>query len=160
MEFTGTQTIAASRTDVWRGLNDAAVLQACVPGCESFSAESDDEFKAVVVASVGPVKARFKGTLVLSERDAPNGYRIAGQGEGGIAGFGKMTATVTLADADEGTLLTYAAEAQVGGKLAQIGSRLVASVANKLMAEFFKRFNETLSAPAANDARTEADAAD
>ncbi|HEY4350443.1 MAG TPA: carbon monoxide dehydrogenase subunit G [Paraburkholderia sp.] len=147
MEFTGSQTIAASREHVWRGLNDATVLQACVPGCEAFTAESDDEFKAVVVASVGPVKARFKGTLLLSDRDAPNGYKIAGQGEGGIAGFGKMTATVTLADAEEGgTLLTYVAEAQVGGKLAQIGSRLVTSVANKLAAEFFKRFNTTMSA--------------
>ncbi|MFC0399744.1 SRPBCC family protein [Paraburkholderia rhizosphaerae] len=150
MEFTGSQTIAAAREQVWRGLNDAAVLQACVPGCEAFTAESDDEFKAVVVAAVGPVKARFKGTLSLSERDAPNGYKIAGQGEGGIAGFGKMTATVTLADAEEdgGTLLTYVAEAQVGGKLAQIGSRLVTSVANKLAAEFFKRFNATMSATA------------
>lgn len=148
MEFTGSQTIAASRDQVWRGLNDPAVLQACVPGCESFTAESDDEFKAVVVAAVGPVKAKFKGTLLLSERDAPHGYRIAGQGEGGIAGFGKMTATVTLADADDGTVLTYVAEAQVGGKLAQIGSRLVTSVANKLAAEFFKRFNATMSAAA------------
>ena len=150
MEFTGSQTIAASREQVWQGLNDAAVLQECIPGCEAFTAENDDEYKAVVVASVGPVKARFKGTLELSERDAPNGYRIVGQGEGGIAGFGKMTATVTLADAEDGTLLTYVAEAQVGGKLAQIGSRLVTSVANKLAAEFFKRFNATLSA--ANEA--------
>ena len=146
MEFTGSQTIAASREQVWQGLNDATVLQECIPGCEAFTAENEDEYKAVVVASVGPVKARFKGTLELSERDAPNGYRIVGQGEGGIAGFGKMTATVTLADAEDGTLLTYVAEAQVGGKLAQIGSRLVTSVANKLAAEFFKRFNETLSA--------------
>ena len=146
MEFTGSQTIAASREQVWQGLNDPAVLQECIPGCEAFTAESEDEYKAVVVASVGPVKARFKGTLELSERDAPNGYRILGQGEGGIAGFGKMTATVTLADAEDGTLLTYVAEAQVGGKLAQIGSRLVTSVANKLAAEFFKRFNATLSA--------------
>ncbi len=147
MEFTGSQTIAATREQVWKGLNDAAVLQACVPGCEEFIAQNEDEYKAVVVASVGPVKARFKGTLALSERDGPNGYRIAGQGEGGIAGFGKMTATVTLADADQGgTLLTYVAEAQVGGKLAQIGSRLVTSVANKLAAEFFKRFNATMSA--------------
>ena len=108
MEFTGSQTIAATREQVWNGLNDAAVLQACVPGCEEFVAQNDDEYKAVVVASVGPVKARFKGTLLLSDRDGPNGYKILGQGEGGIAGFGKMTATVTLADADEGgTLLTY-----------------------------------------------------
>jgi carbon monoxide dehydrogenase subunit G len=149
MEFTGSQTIAATREQVWKGLNDAAVLQACVPGCEEFIAQSDDEYKAVVVASVGPVKARFKGTLQLLERDGPNGYKIVGGGEGGIAGFGKMTATVTLVDADEGgTLLTYVAEAQVGGKLAQIGSRLVTSVANKLAAEFFKRFNATMSADA------------
>jgi carbon monoxide dehydrogenase subunit G len=136
MEFTGSQTIAATREQVWKGLNDAAVLQACVPGCEEFIGESDDEYKAVVVAKVGPVKARFKGTLVISDRDGPNGYRILGQGEGGIAGFGKMNATVTLADADE------------GGKLAQIGSRLVTSVANKLAAEFFTRFNATMSAEA------------
>jgi carbon monoxide dehydrogenase subunit G len=145
MEFTGSQIIAASREVVWKGLNEAAVLQACVPGCEAFTPVSDDEFTAVVVASVGPVKARFKGSLVLSERIEGEGYRIAGQGEGGIAGFGKMTATVTLADAEEGTLLTYVAEAQVGGKLAQIGSRLVTSVANKLAAEFFKRFNANVS---------------
>ncbi|MBC8635369.1 carbon monoxide dehydrogenase subunit G [Caballeronia sp. EK] len=149
MEFTGSQTIAATREQVWKGLNDAAVLQACVPGCEEFIGESDDEYKAVVVAKVGPVKARFKGTLVISDRDGPNGYRILGQGEGGIAGFGKMNATVTLVDADEGgTLLTYVADAQVGGKLAQIGSRLVTSVANKLAAEFFTRFNATMSAEA------------
>lgn len=149
MEFTGSQVIAATREQVWKGLNDPAVLHECIPGCEAFNAESDDEFRAVVVASVGPVKARFKGVLLLSERDAPNGYRIAGQGEGGIAGFGKMTATVMLADAPEGTQLTYVAEAQVGGKLAQIGSRLVTSVANKLATEFFKRFNATMSAAAA-----------
>ncbi|MBW0447036.1 carbon monoxide dehydrogenase [bacterium M00.F.Ca.ET.228.01.1.1] len=149
MEFTGSQTIAATREQVWKGLNDAAVLQACVPGCEEFVAQNDDEYKAVVVASVGPVKARFKGTLQLCERDGPNGYRIVGSGEGGVAGFGKMAATVTLADAEEGgTLLTYVADAQVGGKLAQIGSRLVTSVANKLAAEFFKRFNATMSAQA------------
>jgi len=153
MEFTGSQTIAASREQVWQGLNDASVLQGCVPGCESFEAESEDRFMAVVVASVGPVKARFKGTLDLSDRDAPNGYRIVGQGEGGIAGFGKMTATVTLAEAEDGTLLTYVAQAQVGGKLAQIGSRLVSSVANKLAAEFFKRFNATLTAASQSTAQ-------
>ena len=153
MEFTGSQTIAATREQVWAGLNDPAVLQACVPGCEEFIGESDDGYKAVVVAKVGPVRARFKGTLVISDRDGPNGYRIVGQGEGGIAGFGKMNATVKLTDADEGgTLLTYVADAQVGGKLAQIGSRLVTSVANKLAAEFFTRFNATMSSPANADA--------
>jgi carbon monoxide dehydrogenase subunit G len=147
MEFKGTQTIAAPRQLVWKCLNDAAVLQECVPGCESFTAESADEFKAVVVAKVGPVKARFKGNLQLSERVEMCGYQIAGQGEGGIAGFGKMSATVTLADTDAGdTLLNYVALAQVGGKLAQIGSRLVGSVANKMADEFFERFNASVSA--------------
>jgi carbon monoxide dehydrogenase subunit G len=102
MEFSGTQTIAAPRDVVWAALNDPAVLQACVPGCESFSARSEDEYEAVVQAAVGPVKARFKGSLTLSERRANEGYRIAGKGEGGIAGFGKMQAVVTLADAPEG----------------------------------------------------------
>lgn len=153
MEFTGSQTIAATREQVWEGLNDPAVLQACIPGCEEFIGESDEAYKAVVVAKVGPVKARFKGTLVISDRDGPNGYKILGQGEGGIAGFGKMNATVALTEAEEGgTLLTYVADAQVGGKLAQIGSRLVTSVANKLAAEFFTRFNATMSAPANADA--------
>jgi carbon monoxide dehydrogenase subunit G len=143
MDFSGTHTIAAPRERVWQCLNDPAILQACIPGCESFEGSGEDRFDAVVVASVGPVKARFKGNLVLSERDEPNGYRITGQGEGGVAGFGKMSAAVTLADDTEGTdgtLLHYTAQAQVGGKLAQIGARLVTGVANKMAAEFFTRF--------------------
>ncbi|WP_194722785.1 CoxG family protein [Noviherbaspirillum malthae] len=146
MEFKGTQTIEAPRDVVWKCLNDPAILQACVPGCESFTAKSDDEYLAVVVASVGPVKAKFKGNLVLSDRVEAVGYRIAGQGEGGIAGFGKMNAEVRLSDVDGGTELTYVSTAEVGGKLAQIGSRLVSSVANKLADEFFKRFNANVSA--------------
>jgi carbon monoxide dehydrogenase subunit G len=146
MEFKGSQTIAAPRDIVWKSLNDPAVLQACVPGCESFTANSEDEFVAVVVAAIGPVKAKFKGNLVLSDRVEATSYRIVGQGEGGIAGFGKMKAEVTLTDAEGGTLLTYVATAEVGGKLAQIGSRLVSSVANKLADEFFKRFNANVSA--------------
>jgi carbon monoxide dehydrogenase subunit G len=149
MEFNGTQSIPAPRDVVWAALNDPAVLQACVPGCESFAARSEDEFEAVVLAAVGPVKARFKGSLTLSERRPGYGYRIAGKGEGGIAGFGKMQAEVTLADAGDGTTLTYVATAEVGGKLAQVGSRLVASVANKMAEEFFKRFSAQLGAPAA-----------
>jgi carbon monoxide dehydrogenase subunit G len=148
MEFSGTQTIAAPRDVVWAALNDPAVLQPCVPGCESFSARSEDEYEAVVQAAVGPVKARFKGSLTLSERRANEGYRIAGKGEGGVAGFGKMQAVVTLADAEGGgTVLTYDATADVGGKLAQVGSRLVASVANRMADEFFKRFSEQLAPP-------------
>lgn len=152
MEFSGTQTIPAPRDAVWEALNDPAVLKQCVPGCESFSARSEDEFEAVVQAAVGPVKARFKGSLTLSERRANEGYRIAGKGEGGIAGFGKMQAAVTLSDAPEGgTLLLYEATAEVGGKLAQVGSRLVASVANRMADEFFKRFSEQLAPPVLAD---------
>ncbi|MES2759913.1 MAG: carbon monoxide dehydrogenase subunit G [Pseudomonadota bacterium] len=149
MEFKGTQTIQAPRELVWKCLNDAAVLQACVPGCESFTAQSADDYLAVVVAAVGPVKARFKGSLTLSERVEATSYKISGQGEGGIAGFGKMNAHVSLADVEGGTELTYLSTAEVGGKLAQIGSRLVSSVANKLADEFFKRFNRDVSAMAA-----------
>lgn len=146
MEFKGTQSILAPRDIVWRCLNDPAILQACVPGCESFTAVSEDEYLAVVVAAVGPVKAKFKGNLVLSERIESVSYKISGKGEGGIAGFGKMNAEVSLADIDGGTELTYLSTAEVGGKLAQIGSRLVSSVANKLADEFFKRFNTNVSA--------------
>jgi carbon monoxide dehydrogenase subunit G len=146
MEFKGTQTIQAPRAVVWRCLNDPAVLQACVPGCESFTAQGEDAYLAVVVAAVGPVKAKFKGSLSLSDKVAATSYKISGQGEGGIAGFGKMDAQVSLADVDGGTELTYLSTAEVGGKLAQIGSRLVSSVANKLADEFFKRFNRDVSA--------------
>jgi carbon monoxide dehydrogenase subunit G len=146
MEFKGTQSILAPRDIVWRCLNDPAMLQACVPGCESFTAVSEDEFLAVVVASVGPVKAKFKGNLILSERIEGISYKISGKGEGGIAGFGKMNAQVSLLDTDGGTELTYLSTAEVGGKLAQIGSRLVSSVANRLADEFFKRFNTNVSA--------------
>jgi carbon monoxide dehydrogenase subunit G len=154
MEFKGTQKIMAPRAAVWRSLNDPAMLQACVPGCTAFTASGDDEFQAVVVASVGPVKATFKGNLTLSDRIEDTSYRIVGKGEGGIAGFGKMTAFVALEDDGEAgaTLLTYTSNAEVGGKLAQIGSRLVSSVANKLADEFFKRFNSNVSALAGKDA--------
>jgi carbon monoxide dehydrogenase subunit G len=152
MEFKGTQKIMAPRAAVWRSLNDPAMLQACVPGCTAFTATGADEFQAVVVASVGPVKATFKGNLTLSERIEETSYRIVGKGEGGIAGFGKMTAFVSLEDDGDATLLTYLSNAEVGGKLAQIGSRLVSSVANKLADEFFKRFNTNVSAQAGKDA--------
>jgi carbon monoxide dehydrogenase subunit G len=155
MEFQGTQTIEAPRDVVWGCLNDPAMLQACVPGCESFTAQTEDAFAAVVVASVGPVKARFKGKLILSDRVDGISYKISGQGEGGIAGFGKMKAEVRLADVEGGTVLTYVSTAEVGGKLAQIGSRLVSSVANKLADEFFKRFNANVSAMAKADALAE-----
>ncbi|HEY1609948.1 MAG TPA: carbon monoxide dehydrogenase subunit G [Paraburkholderia sp.] len=149
MEFNGSQTIKAPRSLVWKCLNDPAVLKECVPGCQSFTAESDDEFRATVTVAVGPVKANFKGNLKLSDRIAPQGYRIVGQGEGGIAGFGKMNAEVALTEEGDDTVLSYVAYAEVGGKLAQIGTRLVSSVANKLAATFFQRFTDNVSELAA-----------
>lgn len=142
MELKGSHTLRASRERVWEYLNTPEILQACVPGCESFSpGQGQDEYAAVVVAAIGPVKARFKGTLSIADKREAQGYRIIGQGDGGIAGFGKMVADVELAEDGEATLLTYVAQAQVGGKLAQIGARLVGSVANKMAAEFFERFS-------------------
>jgi carbon monoxide dehydrogenase subunit G len=149
MDFKGSQTIKAPRALVWKCLNDSEVLKNSVPGCQSFTAKGEDEFLATVTVTVGPVKANFKGNLKLSDRVEPDGYRIVGQGEGGIAGFGKMNAEVTLSDAGEDTVLSYVAYAEVGGKLAQIGTRLVSSVANKLAATFFTRFNDNVSALAA-----------
>ncbi len=149
MQFEGTQTLPASRALVWAQLNDMAALQACVPGCESLVAEGEHEYLATVVASVGPVKAKFKGRLNLSDHRPGLGYRMAGKGEGGIAGFGRMDAEVVLSDAPGGTLLSYSAQAQVGGKLAQIGSRLVSSAAQKIIGEFFQRFTRHVEALAA-----------
>jgi hypothetical protein len=149
MDFKGSETIKAPRSLVWKCLNDPDVLKNCVPGCQSFTAAGDDEFLATVSIAVGPVKANFKGNLTLSDRVEPQGYRIVGKGEGGIAGFGKMNAEVALSEEGEDTVLSYVAYAEVGGKLAQIGTRLVSSVANKLAATFFQRFNENVSALAA-----------
>ena len=146
MDFKGSETIKAPRSLVWKCLNDPEVLKNCVPGCQSFTAAGEDEFLTTVIVAVGPVKANFKGNLKLSERVEPEGYRIVGQGEGGIAGFGKMNAEVALTEAGDETVLSYIAYAEVGGKLAQIGTRLVAAVANKLAAAFFQRFNDNVSA--------------
>ncbi|VCU70375.1 Carbon monoxide dehydrogenase subunit G (CoxG) [Pigmentiphaga humi] len=141
MEFKGSHRLNAPRELVWEYLNTPEVLQACVPGCESFSETAPDTYAAVVVAAIGPVKAKFKGNLTIGERRAPEGYQIVGQGDGGIAGFGKMVADVDLAEDGEVTVLTYTAQAQVGGKLAQIGARMIGGVANKMAEEFFKRFS-------------------
>ena len=148
MKFSGSQTIAASRAAVWAGLNNPAVLQRCIAGCESFKEIESDHWEAVVIATVGPVKARFKGKVTLLDRQPLLGYRLRGRGEGGIAGFGSMEAKVSLQDDGVQTRLDYVAEASVGGKLAQIGSRLVSGVAQKMADQFFTCFNELLSQPA------------
>src|ERR1700690_613666 len=124
MVMTGEVQLPASREVVYAKLNDAEVLKACIPGCEELNKLSDTELQAVAVVKIGPVKARFKGKVQLTDLDPPNGYRISGEGEGGVAGFAKGGAVVKLTEKDGGTLLSYDVESQIGGKLAQLGQRL------------------------------------
>lgn len=141
VNMSGEVLLPADRARVWAMLNDPEVLKVCVPGCESLEKDSDTEFRAVAKVKVGPVSARFKGRITLSDIDAPNSYRIRGEGEGGVAGFAKGGAAVRLEDADGGgTRLIYDVDAVVGGKLAQLGSRLVNSVAKKNADTFFANF--------------------
>ncbi len=145
MTMTGEVQLPASREVVWAKLNDADVLKACIPGCEALTKNSDTEFQAVATTKIGPVKARFKGKIFLSDIDPPNGYKISGAGEGGVAGFAKGGAFVNLAEKDGGTLLTYNVDAQIGGKLAQLGQRLVNGAAKKLADDFFQKFAATIA---------------
>ena len=140
MTMSGEVPLAASRERVWAMLNDPAVLKTCIPGCEQFDSNANNEFQAVATVKVGPVKARWKGKVRLSDLDPPNSYRISGEGEGGVAGFAKGGAKVSLADRDGGTLLTYDVEAQIGGKLAQLGQRLINGAAKKTADDFFQKF--------------------
>ena len=140
MTMSGEVQLPASRETVWAKLNDPEVLKSCIPGCEQLDMTSDTEFQAVATIKIGPVKARWKGKVHLTDLDPPNSYRISGEGEGGVAGFAKGGATVVLADKDGGTLLTYNVEAQIGGKLAQLGQRLINGSAKKLADEFFTNF--------------------
>ena len=142
MDLTGEYRIPAPRETVWVALNNPDVLKACIPGCEELNKTSQTEFVARVVAKIGPVKARFGGKVTLSDIDPPNGYTITGEGQGGAAGFAKGGAKVRLEPVDGGaaTVLRYSADAQIGGKLAQIGSRLVEGTAKKLADEFFAAF--------------------
>ena len=144
MTMTGEVQLPAPREDVWAKLNDPEVLKACIPGCESLEMLSDNEFQAIATNRIGPVKARFKGKVRLSDLDPPNGYRISGEGDGGVAGFAKGGATVALAPKDGGTLLTYNVEAQIGGKLAQLGQRLVNGAAKKMADQFFAKFAQAV----------------
>jgi len=148
MTMSGEYQIAAPREVVWVKLNDPEVLKTCIPGCESLDKLSDTEFQAVAVTKIGPVKAKFKGKVNLTDLDPPNGYKISGTGDGGIAGFAKGGAVVALIPKDGGTLLTYNVEAQIGGKLAQIGQRLVNGAAKKMADEFFEKFAAAAAMPA------------
>lgn len=147
MTMDGQVQLPADREAVWAKLNDPEVLKACIPGCESLEKLSDVEFQAVAVTKVGPVKARFRGKVKLTDLDPPNSYRISGEGDGGVAGFAKGGANVALEAKDGGTLLAYHVEAQIGGKLAQLGQRLVNGVAKKLADQFFEKFAGAVGEP-------------
>src|SRR4051812_1821041 len=140
MTMTGEVQLPASRDRVWAMLNDPAVLKSCIPGCEQLDLNANNEFQAIATIKIGPVKARWKGKVRLLDLDPPNSYRIAGEGEGGVAGFAKGGAKVSLADKEGGTVLTYDVEAQIGGKLAQLGQRLINSAAKKTADDFFANF--------------------
>ena len=147
MEIKGEYRIAAPREKVFAALNDQAVLQACIPGCESLEKTSDTEMKAKVRMRIGPVSASFSGKVTLSDIDPPNGYRISGEGQGGAAGFAKGGAVVTLREDAGETVLNYNVDAQVGGKIAQVGARLIDGTAKKLADEFFGKFATMVGGP-------------
>ena len=149
MDMTGEYRITAAREAVWAALNDPEILRQCIPGCEEIEKSSDTELAAKVTAKVGPVKARFGGKVTLSDLDPPNGYTITGEGSGGAAGFAKGGAKVALAADGAVTVLTYTVQANVGGKLAQIGSRLIDATARKMAEEFFSKFAELVGGPPA-----------
>ncbi len=148
MKMQGQRNINASREAVWRALNDPEVLKACISGCEELEKTSPTTFEASVVQKVGPMKVRFKGSVELSDIVEAESYTITGEGKGGAAGFAKGGAKVHLSDDGQGTLLVYEAEAKVGGKMAQLGSRLIDGFARKLADEFFTRFQEVVEGPA------------
>ncbi len=145
MTMNGEVTLPADREKVWAALNDPEILKSCIPGCEELTRVSDTELTAKARVAVGPVKAPFTGKVILSDLDPPNGYRISGEGQGGVAGFAKGGATVRLEEADGGTRMSYDVDAQVGGKLAQLGGRLINGVAKRYADEFFTNFAKTLS---------------
>jgi uncharacterized protein len=147
MNMSGEHELPAPPEVVWEKLNDPEVLKNSIPGCEQLEKLSDTEFRAVATVAIGPVKARFKGRVQLTDLNPPHGYRISGEGEGGVAGFAKGGAAVALAPKNGGTLLSYNVDAQIGGKLAQLGQRLVNGAAKKLADEFFKRFAANVHPP-------------
>jgi carbon monoxide dehydrogenase subunit G len=151
MDMNGEQRIPTGQQAVWEALNDLEVLKACIPGCDSIEKVSDTEHHVTLTAAVGPVKAKFKGRMHLGDLDPPHSYRIGFEGQGGVAGFAKGEAQVALKPDGADTLMNYTVHAQVGGKLAQVGSRLIDAAAKKLADEFFNAFNARV-APAAAEA--------
>ena len=147
MDMNGSQRIEASRELVYAALNDVDVLKQCIPGCESIEKTSDNEMNAKVTLRVGPVKASFTGNVTLSDFDPPNGYTITGEGSGGMAGFAKGSAAVKLEADGDATILHYTVKAEIGGKLAQLGGRLIDATATKLAGEFFEKFSGIVGGP-------------
>lgn len=146
MDMNGSETINAPVEAVWRGLNDPDILRQCIPGCETLDKTSDTEMTATVVLKIGPVKARFEGAVQLSNLNPPHSYTISGEGKGGMVGFAKGGADVMLAEQPDGTtLLTYTVKADVGGKIAQLGARLIDSTAKSLAEKFFTTFGEKMT---------------
>ena len=148
LNMEGEERIEAPIRKVWEALNDPEVLKASIPGCQSLEKKSDNELAATVVLKIGPIKATFLGEVTLSNLNPPSGYTISGEGKGGIAGFAKGGADVTLTEDGDETVLVYDAKAEIGGKLAQLGSRLVGSSAKKLAQQFFADFNAAVSGKA------------
>ena len=142
MDMNGSQRIEASRDKVYAALNDVDILRQCIPGCDTIEKTSETEMNAKVTLRIGPVKASFTGKVTLSDLDAPNGYTISGEGSGGMAGFAKGGAKVSLQADGDATILNYTVNAEIGGKLAQMGSRLIDSTAKKLAGDFFEKFGE------------------
>lgn len=155
MDMNGSHRIPAKREKVWEALNDPEVLKACIPGCESLEKTSETEMSAAVTSKIGPVKAKFKGAVTLENINPPESYTITGEGKGGVAGFAKGSANVSLAEEGDETVLTYEAKAQVGGKLAQLGSRLIDSTAKKMAEDFFTKFSEMVGETAPNEPDTD-----
>ena len=139
MKLEGRKVITASRVDVWNSLNDTDILKACIPGCQELTGSTDTQLQARVTQKIGPVKATFSGTVTLSDIIEGSSCRISGEGKGGVAGFAKGSALVRLADHEDGTELSYEVDAKIGGKLAQLGSRLVVGVVRKIADQFFER---------------------
>ena len=145
MEMTGQQLVPLSQEKTWEALNDTQVLKDCVPGCETLEKTGENQYEHAIKSRIGPVSARFKGTMTLQDVDAPNGYTMVFEGQGGVAGFAKGQASVSLTPEGEATRLSYSVKAMVGGKIAQLGARLIDGVARKLSDDFFKCFNERFS---------------
>ena len=146
MDMTGERRIPAPRQKVWEALNNPAILKASIPGCESMEKLSDSELKATAAVKIGPISARFTGKVNLLDLDPPNSYRIDGEGQGGVAGFAKGGAVVKLVDDGRDTLLTYDVKAQVGGKIAQLGARLIDATAKQMADAFFNNFSAAVAA--------------